>query len=855
MRRTTIALLISGLISSATLLAVAPVHAQSVNQNSKIEVRNTSDTLRLSMDLDAGTLGTVNLAQGKKGSALSVELKGVNSSEARRIAGSLAESRDIDSYDVVPGLDGRSVLVVRFKQFMRILDETVVAYEESKSRWEIVLEGVPGDAEVTPLVQVAPLLGSLDFGATDNRLDLIFNGNLALQTDVSLSADSTELVVELPGVAEAAVKTAVQEVLALPPLVDKIAVDATKAGARITYKMNRPVDIVDTSGAAFGQSGVVVLSVVPDAKPRANSGSKLVGIKTVDTPSGVALDLQGVTDQEQTTFFLDNPPRLVVDLLGWKPEQVRVAAQKFKSSHDVVKDVVATDTRLGSARLVFALTTPLSLSSTNQTTDSQGLLGGLQLSLAPLDIRSFSMARVGVDFGLRRDLQNLRSPEIVVKPVQLPGNYAKAIVQARVGNTFRLMDLAQKAKSSDPKYQAALADYQVAVEQTKQAQAGYLPVVNLDAQAARTNQDLKKSPNPTFAQVNNRFTGNNYNLTITQPIVRVQNLVRIQQADLGLEQAQLVLAAAEQDLLLRVAGAYLNLLAAVDGVDLAKAEKLAVGKQLELARSRFQAGLGTQAQLYDTEARYSLTVAREIDAVNRHDDAKSALREIVGEDIAGVKGFKRDFLAVPPRPAKVDNWVSAALEQNLSLRARSMATLVAAKEIKRQQAGHLPTLDAFATQGRQNSTGTLFGGAQDIVSREFGARLNVPIFAGGNTSSLVREAMARRDRVLQEQEEEMRKTERTARASFLGVQGSVASLDALRKNVIAQESALQTKLEGFRVGVQSVVTVVDAYRLFFSARRDYLQARYDYLINRLRLKQSVGSLAENDLELLASLLE
>lgn len=855
MRQLTRALLTAGLISSTTFVATQSVFAQVASVASKIELRTAGETLGVGLDLEAGSLGVVNLAQGRKATTLSIELKGISPAQVREIAASLGQSKEIDSFEVLPGLDGRSVLLIRFKQFMRILDETVVAYGESRSRWEIVLEATPDNVEVSPVPDTAPLLGSLDFGASDNRLDLIFNGNLSLTADVSLSADATALVVDLPGVAEASAKSAVQEILALPPLVEKVSVESLRAGSRLVYKMNRPVDIVDTSGAAFGQSGVVVLSVVPDGKPRVGSASKLVSIKTVDTSGGVGIELQGVTDQEQTTFFLDNPPRLVVDLLGWKPEQIRVAADKFKSSHDVIQGVAATDTRLGSARLVFSLTSPLSLAGTSQTSDVQGLQGGLQLALAPLDARSFSLARVGVDFGLRRDLQNLRSPEIVVKPVQLTGEYAKSLIQSRVGNTYRLMELTQKAKERDPRFKAAAADYQVAFEQTKQAQAGYLPVINLDYQSSKTKQDLKQSPNPTFAQVNNRFTGNSYNLTITQPVIRLQNYVRIQQADLGLEQAQLVLAAAEQDLLLRVAGAYLNLLAAVDGVDLAKAEKLAVGKQLELARSRFQAGLGTQAQLYDTEARYALTVAREIDSANRLDDAKGALREIVGEDIAGVKGFKRDFLAVPPRPAKVDNWVAAATEQNLSLRARAIASMVANKEIRRQQAGYFPTLDAVASQSRQDATGTLFGGPQDIVSREVSARVNVPLYSGGSTNSLVREAMARKERATQEQEEELRKTERAARSAFLGVQASVSSLDALRKNVIAQESALETKLEGYLVGVQSVVTVVDAYRLFFSARRDYLQARYDYLINRLRLKQSVGSLSENDLELLATLLD
>lgn len=133
-------------------------------------------------------------------------------------------------------------------------------------------------------------------------------------------------------------------------------------------------------------------------------------------------------------------------------------------------------------------------------------------------------------------------------------------------------------------------------------------------------------------------------------------------------------------------------------------------------------------------------------------------------------------------------------------------------------------------------------------------RLRVPIFEGGLTSSLVREAVARRDKAEQELEQELRKTERAARSAFLGVQTSVASLEALRQNVIAQESALAAKLQGFRSGLQTIVMVVDAYRLYYAARREYLQARYEYLVNRLKLKQSVGTLGRSDLEDLATLL-
>ncbi|HEX4879511.1 MAG TPA: hypothetical protein VFV39_06680, partial [Limnobacter sp.] len=171
---------------------VSPAYSQLVSPQSKIELRNHGETLGVSMDIEAGALGVVNLAQGAQATTLSVEFKGMSVAEVKRIADSLAQSPEVDSFEVLPGLDGRSVLAIRFKQFMRILDETVVAYGESRSRWEIVMEILPQGVDVTPLVTVSPMLGSLDFAATDNRLDIFFNGNAALQADVSLSADATQ---------------------------------------------------------------------------------------------------------------------------------------------------------------------------------------------------------------------------------------------------------------------------------------------------------------------------------------------------------------------------------------------------------------------------------------------------------------------------------------------------------------------------------------------------------------------------------------------------------------------------------------------------------------------------------------
>ena len=199
--------------------------------------------------------------------------------------------------------------------------------------------------------------------------------------------------------------------------------------------------------------------------------------------------------------------------------------------------------------------------------------------------------------------------------------------------------------------------------------------------------------------------------------------------------------------------------------------------------------------------------------------------------------------------------MAAALNQNLALQARAMATEIAGLEVKRQKAGYLPTLSLVASHSYNDSQGSLFGGSSKIQNTELGVRLNMPIFEGGMTSSLVRESVARQDKAREEQDQESRKTERLARSALLGVQSSAQTLSALRKSLVAQESALQAKEEGMRTGLYSVVQVVDAYRLFYAAKRDYLQARYDYLLNRLKLKQSVSSLSRSDLEELAELLK
>lgn len=843
------------------LLLWAGVSAAAGNIHS-LKLLGGDDLLRVQIDARVGMLGSVSVGSGAQ-PLLRIALRQKGEGEVQSLLQALGElPASVKSAELVPGFDGYVLLQLKLSRPLRVLDETVAASPGGRSRWELVL-GEGSDRQVES-GNVQPALEAIGFGGQDDRLDITFSGSAALVAEVSLQEEPPRVLVDLPGVPRAHLDRVVAEMDSLPAIVRGVRVQAlSDKQSQLVFDMRNPVDMIDAGGVVNGALGQVTMSVVSDQPPKLSGGGgaaqalRVLEVKQGDS-GGVDLALAGAAGVRLNAFTLLGPSRLVVDFLGWAPERVRSAVNAFKSAHPLVRQAVLSETRLGSARVVFELAAPVGLAFRG---DLQGVYGrdardgrvviGLGMP-GPGNLMVYGGPRP-LDLRLRRDMMDLRQPQVVIRPVQLDGTYASGNVAERPnGVRFSLVNLLERALESDPKYGAAKAEYRANAEAVPQARAGYLPVAAFDFQRSNVGQKVRESVFPTGSV---SYPSKSGSLTITQPLLRAPSLVRMDQANVSVEQAQLNLLAAEQDLILRVATAYLGLLAARDAVDLSRAERETTESQLEVARTRLQGGLGTVVHVHETEARFALAKARELDALNREEDARVALKEIVGEEVSGVHGFRADFVAAEPRPSRSEAWVQAALEQNLALQARNLGLEIANLEIRRQRAGHLPTVDAFASVNRQDTGGSLYGAGQDVTNREVGVRLRMPIFEGGMTSSLVREAEARRDKAHQEREQEQRRTERLARSAFLGVQTSVATLEALRQNVIAQESALETKQEGFRSGLQTIVAVVDAYRLYFAARRDYLQARYEYLVNRMKLKQSVGTLSRNDLNEMAVLLE
>jgi outer membrane protein len=410
-----------------------------------------------------------------------------------------------------------------------------------------------------------------------------------------------------------------------------------------------------------------------------------------------------------------------------------------------------------------------------------------------------------------------------------------------------LMDAYQLARDSDPKYRAARAETRAISTAIDQARAGFLPTVKFDLEQMETRQRVISSKNPIFGAGVTNFPTDNQTLSLNQPIFRKDVIERFAQARSVVKQAEYTMLAAEQDLQLRTAAAYLVVLAATDNVAYAKAEREAIGKLLDLARERLKGGLGTITAQHDATARFTLAQARAIEAEHRLRDARQGLREITGKLIENMQTLREAFALEVPDPPFVERWLESAMSNNLSLRARRESVDVARLEVERQRAGHYPTLNLLVNHNRRDAGSTLFGGGSDVETTDVMLRLSVPIFEGGLTSAVTREAAFRYQKSIEDLEQERRAVERTTRAAYDGAVSGVSVVQALKQSVISQESALEAKEQGYRSGLFIILPVLDAQRDLYLARRDYAQSRYDYLFNRLRLKQAAGTLSEADL--------
>jgi len=349
-----------------------------------------------------------------------------------------------------------------------------------------------------------------------------------------------------------------------------------------------------------------------------------------------------------------------------------------------------------------------------------------------------------------------------------------------------------------------------------------------------------------------------WDVTLRQSIFRWENWVTLRRADREVAQAEVDYQAAQQDLILRTAERYFNVLAAKDTLTAAEATYEALGRQLEQAEKRFEVGLIAITDVQDSRSAYDSATAAVIQAKRNLATQQEFLRELTGDsfDTLAKPGPKLPLVA--PDPANEEDWVKMAMDQNLRLASSRLAAEITRDDISFQRGGHYPSVDLVLSRGNQEVSGDRTFSFEDPITGEpvatispldsntddtfVGLQLTLPIYSGGATSSRVRQAEYRHRAARERLERTARETERDTRDSYLGVMSEMSRVQALEQAVESAKVALQATEAGYEVGTRTTVDVLEARRRLFEAETLFARSRYDYLINVVKLRLASGTL-------------
>ena len=412
-----------------------------------------------------------------------------------------------------------------------------------------------------------------------------------------------------------------------------------------------------------------------------------------------------------------------------------------------------------------------------------------------------------------------------------------------------LLNIYQQALAHDPALASAIIGNEAAQELIEQGKALYRPTVNFNAGANAIQSDIRfigAGFNPFRVQGRSNYEGYSYGLDARQPIYRKQNLVQIAQSKIQVSQADKQLALIQQDLIVRSTQTYFDVLIAQDKIGLINAQKTAILGQLEQAKANFEVGTATITDVNEAQARYDLIVAQEIAAINEHQIAKRAVQAITGEIPSQLAPVKSD-IKTNQLEQVMDKWLEAATQNNLNIQIQQDTLKFLEQEVERQKAGHLPVLDAVASYNNNYTNGSATGTGSELKTGLIGLQLQIPIYQGGAVSSRVRQSVLNQQKALEDVDVVRRQTALETQRAYLNLGTSIAQVKAYEQALLSTQSQVDSTTLGYEVGVRNSVDVLNAQQQFFSAKRDLLQSRYNYLVNIIRLKAAAGIVSEADL--------
>lgn len=416
-----------------------------------------------------------------------------------------------------------------------------------------------------------------------------------------------------------------------------------------------------------------------------------------------------------------------------------------------------------------------------------------------------------------------------------------------------LVSLYQQALVQDSQFRAAQAALSAAQEKRPQARAGLLPSVTLNA---TQNQQNGQTAFDTAPFLDRSVQSWGWTLQLTQPLLRWGNWIALDLADAELEVAQAQLAVAQTELTLRAVQAYFDVEVAIQSVGVAQAQLDAVTEQLAVAQRAFKVGSGTVTDVHEAQAKQALGVAQRLAAHNDLTVKEAELERIVGEGLHPTPVYFAN-LSTTGAPRPLTEWLSLAVTDNAAVRVQQAALAQAQHQVRKSRAQHLPTLDLVVNQAANYASGTMTSPADvanRVQSQQLGLQLSVPLYAGGGTQSLVREALVLEEKARQELVGAQRNAASQVRQAYAGLVNGLAQIDALQTAVLASRNAVESNKIGYKIGTRINPDVLSAEQQLYQAQRDLNKARFDTAMQQLKLLAAVGHLQETDLQVLQTVL-
>ncbi|MDN3699478.1 outer membrane channel protein TolC [Vibrio cortegadensis] len=400
-----------------------------------------------------------------------------------------------------------------------------------------------------------------------------------------------------------------------------------------------------------------------------------------------------------------------------------------------------------------------------------------------------------------------------------------------------LTEIYDQAKQNDPQLLRSAAKRDAAFEAITSSRSALLPQINLTAgyNINRSDIDQRESDKLTAG------------VSVSQELYKRSSWITLDTAEKTARQADSSFAAVQQGLILRVAQAYFEVLRAQDKLEFVRAEKAAVARQLEQTNQRFEVGLSAITDVHDAQAQYDTVLANEVLAENSLVNSYEALREITGNEHTNLSILDTETFSASKTQASAVALIEEAQQKNLSLLASRISQDIAKDNISLESSGHLPslTLDGGYNYGDESNSNSASKG--DYNDFNVGLNLVVPLYTGGNITSKTKQAEYNYVAASEDLEATYRSVVKDVRAFNNNISASIGALRAYEQSVVSAQSALEATEAGFDVGTRTIVDVLDSTRRLYDANRNLANARYDYIISVLQLRQAVGTLSEQDI--------